>query len=140
MCRCIIKFVFPKSSAQMIHEDGGSRSKGSPAGKDLLQFYQPWNQPGERRSKKAMKIQGHRYKTFLTLSSTIQSHFMSLYDSTLPTFFEQWAIKSSPSNLLIYLHGVIGKLYSMCIFFKVPHIVKIPEGLWLQQNSVVQQH
>jgi hypothetical protein len=32
---------------QMIHEDGGSRGKGSPA--------------GERRSKKAMKIQSHRW-------------------------------------------------------------------------------
>ena len=35
---CVSKFVFPMSSPQMIHEDGGSRSKGSPAGKILLQF------------------------------------------------------------------------------------------------------
>ena len=29
---CIPKFVFSMFVAQMIHEDGGSRSKGSPAG------------------------------------------------------------------------------------------------------------
>ena len=90
------------SLAQMIHEDGGSRSKGSPAGEIFKKTSMHSTlKPTTRREKEQESDEDSRAqvqtnlnsKSLLTTALTIESRFMSFYDSTMSTFLEQRAIQ-----------------------------------------------
>ena len=90
------------SPTQMIHEDGGSRSKGSPAGKTLKNTsLRTYLKPTTRREKEQESDEDSRAqvqtnlnsKSLLTMALTIESRFMSFYDSNMSTFLEQRAIQ-----------------------------------------------
>ena len=92
-------FMLP---SQMIHEDGGSRSKGSPAGKTLknislhssLKLTTRREKEQESDEDSRAQVQTNlNSKSLLTTALTIESRFMSFYDSTMSTFLEQRAIQ-----------------------------------------------
>lgn len=109
MCNCVCvcgdflsNMSVSLSLAQMIHEDGGSRSKGSPAGKTLknislhssLKLTTRREKEQESDEDSRAQVQTNlNSKSLLTTALTIESRFMSFYDSTMSTFLEQRAIQ-----------------------------------------------